>query len=82
MANGLNGILGGFETSRHVLIKRGFIRQYLVALGMSLLLSLLLLVTVAIIVVFEVLIVVFSIVSTFYVFNCLAMISYSIIADC
>ncbi|RTY66682.1 YihY/virulence factor BrkB family protein [Flavobacterium sp. GSP27] len=54
MANGLNGILGGFESSRHVLIKRGFIRQYLVALGMSLLLSLLLIVTVAIIVVFEV----------------------------
>lgn len=56
MANGLNGILGGFETSRHVLIKRGFIRQYVVALGMSLLLSLLLIVTVSIIVVFEVLI--------------------------
>jgi membrane protein len=56
MANGLNGILGGFETSRHVLIKRGFVRQYFVALGMSLLLSLLLIVTVAIIVVFEVLI--------------------------
>lgn len=54
MANGLNGILGGFETSRHVLIKRSFIRQYFVALGMSLLLSLLLIVTVAIIVVFEV----------------------------
>ena len=54
MANGLNGILGGFESSRHVLIKRGFIRQYLVALGMSLLLSFLLIVTVAIIVVFEV----------------------------
>jgi membrane protein len=54
MANGLNGILGGFESSRHVLIKRGFIRQYLVALAMSLLLSLLLIVTVAIIVVFEV----------------------------
>ncbi|MDI5897759.1 YihY/virulence factor BrkB family protein [Flavobacterium sp. LB2P84] len=54
MANGLNGILGGFETSRHVLIKRGFIRQYLVALGMSLLLSFLLIVTVATIVVFEV----------------------------
>jgi membrane protein len=52
MANGLNGILGGFETSRHVLIKRGFIRQYIVALGMSLLLSLLLIVTVSIIVVF------------------------------
>ena len=54
MANGINGILGGFESSRHVLDKRGFIRQYLVALGMSLLLSILLLVTVAIIVVFEV----------------------------
>lgn len=54
MANGLSGILGGFESSRHVLIKRGFIRQYLVSLGMSLLLSLLLIVTVAIIVVFEV----------------------------
>lgn len=54
MANGLNGILGGFESSRHVLNKRGFLNQYLVALGMSLLLSLLLLVTVAAIVVFEV----------------------------
>lgn len=54
MANGLNGILGGFESSRHVLIKRGFLHQYLVALGMSLILSFLLLVTVAIIVVFEV----------------------------
>jgi membrane protein len=53
MANGLNGILGGFETSRHVLIKRGFIRQYIVALGMSLLLSLLLIVTVSIIVVLK-----------------------------
>ncbi len=56
MANGLNGILGGFESSRHVLIKRGFIHQYIVALGMSLLLSVLLIVTVATIVVFEVLI--------------------------
>jgi membrane protein len=54
MANGLNGILGGFESSKHVLIKRGFLKQYLVALGMSLVLSFLLLVTVAIIVVFEV----------------------------
>ncbi|MFV5700725.1 YihY/virulence factor BrkB family protein [Flavobacterium sp. XS2P12] len=54
MANGLNGILGGFESSRHVLIKRGFIHQYIVALAMSLLLSVLLIVTVAIIIVFEV----------------------------
>lgn len=54
MANGLNAILGGFETSRFVRIKRGFFRQYVIALGMSLVLSFLLLFTVAIIVVFEV----------------------------
>jgi membrane protein len=54
MANGLNAILGGFETSRHVLVKRGFFQQYFVAVGMSLILSLLLILTVAIIVVFEV----------------------------
>ncbi len=54
MANGLNAILGGFETSQHVIIKRGFLRQYFVALGMSLVLSVLLLVTVAMIIVFEV----------------------------
>lgn len=54
MANGINGILGGFESSRHVLDKRGFLKQYFVALAMSLLLSILLLVTVAAIVVFEV----------------------------
>ncbi|MFM2266004.1 MAG: Protein of unknown function YfkH [Bacteroidota bacterium] len=54
MANGLNAILGGFETSRFVSIKRGFFRQYVIALGMSLVLSFLLLFTVAIIVVFEV----------------------------
>jgi len=54
MANGLNAILGGFENSHHVLIKRGFFRQYFVAILMSLLLSFLLLFTVATIVVFEV----------------------------
>jgi membrane protein len=54
MANGLNAILGGFETSHHVIIKRGFFSQYFVALGISLVLSLLLLITVAMIVVFEV----------------------------
>lgn len=54
MANGLNAILGGFETSRHVIIKRGFFRQYAVAVGMSLLLSFILIVTISSIVVFEV----------------------------
>jgi membrane protein len=54
MSNGLSGVLGGFESQDHVPVKRGFFRQYLVALGMSLILSLLLLVTIAMIVVFEV----------------------------
>jgi membrane protein len=54
MANGLNAILGGFENSRHVLVKRGFFHQYFVAIGMSIILSFLLILTVAIIVVFEV----------------------------
>jgi membrane protein len=54
MANGVNSVLGGFETSHHVVVKRGFIRQYLVALALSLLLSFILLFTVAAIVVFEV----------------------------
>ncbi|WP_348797231.1 YihY/virulence factor BrkB family protein [Flavobacterium adhaerens] len=54
MANGINGILGGFESSKHVLVKRGFLNQYLTALWISLSLSILLLLTVAIIVVFEV----------------------------
>jgi membrane protein len=54
MANGLNAILGGFESSRHVLVKRGFLQQYLIALALSLALSVLLLITVAAIVIFEV----------------------------
>ncbi len=54
MANGVNSVLGGFETSQHVLVKRGFLRQYMVALLISFLLSAFLIVTVAAIVVFEV----------------------------
>lgn len=54
MANGLNAILAGFENSHHVIHKRGYIRQYFIAVAMSLLLSLLLIITVAAIVVFEV----------------------------
>ncbi|RZJ70180.1 YihY/virulence factor BrkB family protein [Flavobacterium sp.] len=53
-ANGLNSILGGFETSHHVLVKRGFFRQYFVALGMSIILVFTLLFTVATIVTLEV----------------------------
>jgi len=54
MANGLNAILGGFETSKHVFVKRGFFHQYFVAVGMSLVLAFLLITTVSIMVVFEV----------------------------
>lgn len=56
MSNGINAILGGFETSYHITISRSFIRQYIVALGMSLLFSVILIVTVAGIVVSEVII--------------------------
>jgi len=54
MTNGLTAILGGFETSKHILIKRGFFHQYLVAMALSLLLSFILLFTVATILIFEI----------------------------
>lgn len=54
MSNGLNAILGGFDKSAHVVAKRSFLNQYLVALGLSLFLSFLLILNVAIIVVLEV----------------------------
>ncbi len=52
-ANGLSAILGGFETSKQIEEKRGFFKQYFIALAMSLLLSFLLIATVVIIIVFE-----------------------------
>lgn len=56
MTNGVNAILGGFESSHHIdfSLKRKFFRQYLVSLALSILLSLLLIITVAAIVIFEV----------------------------
>jgi membrane protein len=58
MTNGVNAILGGFEASHHihVSLKRKFFRQYVVALILSIVLSVLLIITVAAIVIFEVLI--------------------------
>ena len=56
MANGVNAILGGFENSHHVTLKRKYFRQYFISLGLSILLSLILIITVAAIVIFEVLI--------------------------
>jgi membrane protein len=56
MTNGVNAILGGFEGSHHfhITLKRKFFKQYFVALGLSIVLSFLLLITVAAIVIFEV----------------------------
>lgn len=55
-ANGINAVLSGFENSKNISIKRAYFRQYLVALLMSLGLSVLLIVTISAIVFFEVLI--------------------------
>jgi membrane protein len=52
-ANGLNAVLGGFEASKQIVHRRGYFRQYFVALALSLLLNFILIATVAIIVIFE-----------------------------
>jgi membrane protein len=54
MANGVNAILGGFESSHHVTLKRKYFRQYFISLALSIMLSFILIVTVAAIVIFEV----------------------------
>ncbi|PKA83963.1 membrane protein [Ulvibacter sp. MAR_2010_11] len=48
-ANGVNAIFSAFEYSFHVTINRGFLRQYFVALLVSIFLALLLLITVGVI---------------------------------
>lgn len=56
MTNGVNAILGGFESSHHIQnsLKRKFFRQYFVSLALSMVLSFVLIVTVAAIIIFEV----------------------------
>ena len=56
MTNGVNAILGGFETSHHVhnSLKRKFFRQYFISLALSIILSFVLIITVAAIIIFEV----------------------------
>jgi membrane protein len=53
MANGVNAIFGGFETSYHVDLTRNFFRQYAYALGIGLMLSTLLIIGAAVYVYFE-----------------------------
>jgi len=60
MSNGINAILSGFQSSMHITIKRRFFRQYALAIGLSLVLTILLIITVAAIVFFEVIIQKFS----------------------
>ncbi len=54
MTNGVNAIFGGFEYSYHVKVTRNMFRQFMVALGVSIVLSILLLVTVAITIYFAI----------------------------
>ena len=46
MTNGINAVFSGFEYSYHVTLNRNFIKQYIVALGVSLIVASLLLITV------------------------------------
>ncbi len=54
MANGVNAIFGGFENSYHVNLERNFFRQYLYALMVGLILSILIIVGFVVFVYFEV----------------------------
>lgn len=53
MSNGMNAVLSGFQSSMHITIKRTYFRQYALAIGLSLLFSLLLIVTITAILVLE-----------------------------
>lgn len=55
MTNGIFAIIGGFESSYHISISRNIIRQYIVALGLSVLLAFTLIFSVAFYVVLEIL---------------------------
>ncbi|QYJ68062.1 YihY/virulence factor BrkB family protein [Flavobacterium litorale] len=56
MSNGMNAILSGFQSSLHITVKRSYFKQYVVAIGLSLLFTVLLIVTVVAIITLEVLI--------------------------
>ena len=55
MANGVNAIISGFQSSAHISISRNFFKQYLIAIVLSVLLSLMLLASVAVYLTVEVL---------------------------
>ena len=53
MTNGINAVFSGFEHSYHNTINRNFFRQYIVALGVSIIVALLLIVTVIVTIYFS-----------------------------
>ena len=53
MANGVNAVFSGFETSYHARFNRSIFKQYLYALGIAIILALLLIVTVIVLGYFE-----------------------------
>jgi len=53
MTNGVNAIFGGFEYSYHIKVTRNVVKQYLVAMGVSILLAFYMLISVAVIFYFE-----------------------------
>ena len=55
MANGVNAIINGFQSSAHLSISRNFFRQYLIAITLSVLLSVMLVISVAVYLTVEVL---------------------------
>ncbi|HEX9600153.1 MAG TPA: YihY/virulence factor BrkB family protein [Mariniflexile sp.] len=54
MANGVNALFSGFETSYHEQLSRSVFRQYLVALGVALILAFLLIITIAVLGYFQI----------------------------
>lgn len=54
MSNGINALLDGFEMSSNISIKRGFFQQYAVAIGLSIFVAFLLLLSVATLIVVEI----------------------------
>jgi membrane protein len=50
MSNGINALLDGFEMSKNISVKRGYFRQYAIAIGLSLIIAVLLLLTVALLI--------------------------------
>ena len=54
MANGVNAVFSGFETSYHEQLQRNVIKQYLYALGVAIILAFLVMLTVAVFGYFEI----------------------------